>query len=255
MSDIGPVIGHSPQIFRQSVVALPGTWKDGTLGVRAGSGTRDLAPELRHQLCDSFITLNVMNALHGLNARGRRHPDREGSRGSDATAACSTKRTSSRDDRSLGVGATGPPLDAVSELVAECGLDLVLRITEHDTTLADRVREQLVLSPPKRLARLLPPESTRDAKRALRWLAIAGSARGHLRVTLADDQSHLLRALLRNGVEFVVVGGVAAQLRGWEGATADLDIAVASEESNAERINRPRGASRNAPGLRARTLT
>jgi hypothetical protein len=57
-------------------------------------------------------------------------------------------------------------------------------------------------------------------------------------VTLADDQSHLLRALLRNGVEFVVVGGVAAQLRGWEGATADLDIAVASEESNAERINR-----------------
>lgn len=57
-------------------------------------------------------------------------------------------------------------------------------------------------------------------------------------MTLADDQSHLLRALLRNGVEFVIVGGVAAQLRGWAGATADLDIAVASDESNAERINR-----------------
>ncbi len=57
-------------------------------------------------------------------------------------------------------------------------------------------------------------------------------------MTLADDQAHLLRALLRNGVEFVVVGGVAAQLRGWAGATADLDIAVASEEGNAERINR-----------------
>lgn len=57
-------------------------------------------------------------------------------------------------------------------------------------------------------------------------------------MTLADDQSHLLRALLRNGVEFVVVGGVAAQLRGWVGATADLDIAVAGEEGNAERINR-----------------
>ncbi len=50
--------------------------------------------------------------------------------------------------------------------------------------------------------------------------------------------SHLLRALVRNGVEFVIVGGVAAQLRGWAGATADLDIAVASEESNAERMNR-----------------
>lgn len=57
-------------------------------------------------------------------------------------------------------------------------------------------------------------------------------------MTLADDQAHLLHALLRNGVDFVVVGGVAAQLRGWAGATADLDIAVSSEETNATRINR-----------------
>ena len=57
-------------------------------------------------------------------------------------------------------------------------------------------------------------------------------------MTLADDQAHLLHALLRNGVDFVVVGGVAAQLRGWARATTDLDIAVASEESNTTRINR-----------------
>lgn len=57
-------------------------------------------------------------------------------------------------------------------------------------------------------------------------------------MTLADDQAQLLRALVRNGVEFVVVGGVAAQLRGWSGATADLDIAVAGEQSNVERIDR-----------------
>lgn len=56
-------------------------------------------------------------------------------------------------------------------------------------------------------------------------------------MTLAHDQAELLRALVRNGVEFVVVGGVGAQLRGWSGATADLDIAVASEESNTVRIN------------------
>lgn len=55
---------------------------------------------------------------------------------------------------------------------------------------------------------------------------------------LADNQAELLRALVRNGVRFVVVGGVAAQLRGWSGATTDLDIAVASEESNTARINR-----------------
>lgn len=57
-------------------------------------------------------------------------------------------------------------------------------------------------------------------------------------MTLADDQAQLLRALIRHGVEFVVVGGVAAQLRGWSGATADLDIAVADEDENTTRINR-----------------
>jgi hypothetical protein len=57
-------------------------------------------------------------------------------------------------------------------------------------------------------------------------------------MTLADDQAQLLQALVRNGVEFVVVGGVAAQLRGWAGATADLDIALATDDGNAERLNR-----------------
>ena len=56
-------------------------------------------------------------------------------------------------------------------------------------------------------------------------------------MTLADDQTRILEALIRHGVRFVVVGGVAAQLRGWSGATVDLDIAVPSEESNAIRIN------------------
>lgn len=57
-------------------------------------------------------------------------------------------------------------------------------------------------------------------------------------MTLAEDQAELLKALIRNGVKFVVIGGVAAQLRGWSGATTDLDIAVAGEEENTTRINR-----------------
>jgi hypothetical protein len=55
---------------------------------------------------------------------------------------------------------------------------------------------------------------------------------------LAADQLRLLEALHRHGVEFVVVGGVAAQLHGWEGATADLDIAVSRDATNVERLNR-----------------
>ena len=54
---------------------------------------------------------------------------------------------------------------------------------------------------------------------------------------LAAEQTELLRALARHGVEFVVVGGVAAQVHGWRGATADLDIAVSTDDSNVERLN------------------
>jgi hypothetical protein len=54
---------------------------------------------------------------------------------------------------------------------------------------------------------------------------------------LAADQLELLRALVRHQVEFVVLGGVAAQLYGWRGATMDLDIAVSSEPANVDRLN------------------
>ena len=57
-------------------------------------------------------------------------------------------------------------------------------------------------------------------------------------ITLAEDQAHLLRVLVRHRVAFVVVGGVAAQLHGWQGATADLDIAVSTDDRNVDRFNR-----------------
>jgi hypothetical protein len=56
--------------------------------------------------------------------------------------------------------------------------------------------------------------------------------------TLARNQVSLLRALARHGVEFVVVGGVAAQIHGWSSATVDLDIAVSTDQSNVDRLNR-----------------
>jgi transcriptional regulator with XRE-family HTH domain len=70
-------------------------------------------------------------------------------------------------------GSPVPSLEAVSALVAECELDLVLRLTKKDTTLLDRVHEQFDLVPLKRLARLLPANAVRDAKRSLRFLALA----------------------------------------------------------------------------------
>ena len=54
---------------------------------------------------------------------------------------------------------------------------------------------------------------------------------------LGDDQAAILRVLARHAVQFVVVGGVAAQVHGWRSATVDLDIAVSSHDSNVLRMN------------------
>lgn len=51
------------------------------------------------------------------------------------------------------------------------------------------------------------------------------------------DQLALLRALKRHGVEFVVIGGVAAQLHGWREATVDLDITIDLSGDNLARLD------------------
>ena len=66
---------------------------------------------------------------------------------------------------------------------------------------------------------------------------------------LAGEQDALLRALARHGVELVVVGGVAAQLNGWRGATVDLDIAVSIEAANVERLNAALASVDAGPGV------
>ncbi len=70
-------------------------------------------------------------------------------------------------------GVQVPSLEAITALVGSCDLDLVLRLVKRDTTLVERVREQLALPMSKRLRRLLPSGPAADAKRALRWLSAA----------------------------------------------------------------------------------
>jgi transcriptional regulator with XRE-family HTH domain len=105
-------------------------------------------------------------------------------------------------------GSQAPSLEAVSALVSQCELDLVLRLTTRDTTLADRVSEQLALPPAKRLARLLPVEAVSDVKRSLRWLANAHTAT----VVFGQVGAALLGAPQRpdsSQVEFVAADPVA----------------------------------------------
>lgn len=50
------------------------------------------------------------------------------------------------------------------------------------------------------------------------------------------DFERLLRALVSNGVEFVIVGGVAATLHGSSRLTSDLDVVYARGEENVSRL-------------------
>jgi hypothetical protein len=56
-------------------------------------------------------------------------------------------------------------------------------------------------------------------------------------VTQPDDRHRaLLRILARHEVRFVLVGGVALQLRGFSGATRDVDVTIAADAANRARL-------------------
>jgi hypothetical protein len=58
-----------------------------------------------------------------------------------------------------------------------------------------------------------------------------------MNLTIEPDHRAILEAFDRRGVEYVLVGGVALQLNGWKGATADVDLTVATDEANVQRVN------------------
>ncbi len=68
-------------------------------------------------------------------------------------------------------GSQIPSLETVSDVVDSCELELVLRLTARDTTLAEHVHEQLRLTPYERLVRLLAADAVDDVVRSLSWLA------------------------------------------------------------------------------------
>lgn len=65
------------------------------------------------------------------------------------------------------------------------------------------------------------------------------------------DARHLalLHVLARHEVRFVLVGGVALQLRGFSGATRDVDVTIATDEANTGRMAAALGALNARPYL------
>lgn len=50
------------------------------------------------------------------------------------------------------------------------------------------------------------------------------------------DAQEILRTLERQRVRYVLIGGLAAQTRGWRGATEDIDITPADDHQNLARL-------------------
>lgn len=64
-----------------------------------------------------------------------------------------------------------------------------------------------------------------------------------------DDVVAVLKALERENVEYVLVGGVAVGLHGFERATNDIDLFVRATEDNVERLRRALHAVFNDPSI------
>ena len=100
-------------------------------------------------------------------------------------------------------GAREPSLASLRALVAACDLDLVINLARRDSSLDELVGDQLELTSTERLRRLLPPATTDDTLRAMKWLA-------HART------------------QAIVIGDLAAVLQGAPQPPAETGVAFVS---------------------------
>lgn len=112
-------------------------------------------------------------------------------------------------------GATAPSLEALLEVIHACGFELPLELAPHDEAASERLRENAVLSPERRLQRLL--ERPANARPTF-------------------DPYALLAALERRRVSYVLIGSFARVLRGAEETADAVDLAPSLRGPNRKRL-------------------
>jgi hypothetical protein len=70
-----------------------------------------------------------------------------------------------------------------------------------------------------------------------------------IEIEIEDRHRELLRTLAGAEVQFVLVGGVALQLRGFSGATRDVDVTIAVDDLNTRRLDQALEALQAQPYL------
>lgn len=135
-------------------------------------------------------------------------------------------------------GRVSPTFETLHSLLDLLGENLTIGFDRPDTGIDLSLNERnLRLSPSDRLRQGLG--FAEMVRRNRGGENPSAAARAYMAKTeLGDglDLHPLLGALIRNGVDFVVVGGVAAWVQGSSYPTYDLDVAYARDRGNLERL-------------------
>jgi transcriptional regulator with XRE-family HTH domain len=108
-------------------------------------------------------------------------------------------------------GVIEPSLETFLEIIAVCGFDLPLELAPRDEVARERLRKNSLLSPERRLQRLVSPSPT-------------------------FDPYAILAALERRRVEYVVIGAFARIAQGAEETIEKIEIVPSTHGDNPQRL-------------------
>ena len=120
-------------------------------------------------------------------------------------------------------GGSAPSLETLLELLAVCGYDLPLELAERDDSALARVRKSALLSPERRVERMLRARTQQVAQ---------------------DDEPApfdpyaILTALERHRVAYLVIGALARVIHGTDEIAHELETTPSRQPPNLTRLQR-----------------
>jgi transcriptional regulator with XRE-family HTH domain len=119
-------------------------------------------------------------------------------------------------------GGSAPSLETLLDLLAVCGYDLPLELADRDEDLLTRLRESALLSPERRLERML----------------VRSRQVGRGDELSPFDPYAIVAALERHRVAYLLIGSLARVLRGTDEVAQELEITPSRQPPNLSRLQR-----------------
>jgi transcriptional regulator with XRE-family HTH domain len=120
-------------------------------------------------------------------------------------------------------GGSAPSLETLLDLLAVCGYDLPLELTERDDRALASARESALVSPERRVERMLRARTQQAAK---------GNEPAPF------DPYAILRALERHRIAYLVIGALARVIHGTDELAHEVEITPSRQPPNIIRLQR-----------------